>query len=111
MCIPLYLRTLEFLFVELAMKNLFRMMPILVCAALLIGVSLPVMAQQTTDVPPADAPYKNASLPVEQRVDDLLARMTLAEKIGQMTQVEKNSIKLTEIDALFIGSLLSGGGG
>ncbi|MBI1281450.1 MAG: beta-glucosidase [Anaerolineaceae bacterium] len=68
------------------------------------------MAQQN-DVPPADAPYKNASLPVEERVDDLLQRMTLAEKIGQMTQVEKNSIKLTDIDGLFIGSLLSGGGG
>jgi beta-glucosidase len=69
-----------------------------------------VLAQQT-DAPPADAPYKDASLPVEDRVDDLLGRMTVAEKIGQMTQVEKNSIKLTDIDGLFIGSLLSGGGG
>ncbi|MBA3872663.1 MAG: glycoside hydrolase family 3 C-terminal domain-containing protein [Anaerolineae bacterium] len=69
------------------------------------------MAQETTAEPPADAPYKNASLPVEDRVNDLLARMTVAEKIGQMTQVEKNSIKLTDIDGLFIGSLLSGGGG
>jgi len=33
------------------------------------------------------APYKDASLPVEQRVDDLLARMTLAEKIAQITCV------------------------
>src|SRR5258706_14041748 len=78
--------------------------------AFLTLLSLPVMAQQT-DIPPADAPYKNATLPVEQRVGDLLARMTLAEKIGQMTQVEKNSIKLTDIDGMFIGSLLSGGGG
>ncbi len=29
-------------------------------------------------------PYKNASLPVAERVKDLLARMTLAEKIGQL---------------------------
>jgi len=32
------------------------------------------------------APYLDAALPVEQRVDDLLARMTLAEKAGQLFQ-------------------------
>jgi beta-glucosidase len=30
------------------------------------------------------APYMNPALPVEQRVDDLIGRMTLAEKVGQM---------------------------
>jgi beta-glucosidase len=30
------------------------------------------------------APYKDASLPIEQRVDDLIARMTLDEKVYQM---------------------------
>ena len=29
-------------------------------------------------------PYENASLPINQRVNDLLGRMTLAEKVGQM---------------------------
>ena len=29
-------------------------------------------------------PYKNPNLPVEQRVNDLVSRMTLEEKIGQM---------------------------
>ncbi|MBC8100145.1 MAG: glycoside hydrolase family 3 protein, partial [Armatimonadetes bacterium] len=37
--------------------------------------------------------------------------MTLAEKIGQMTQVEKNSITPSDIATYFIGSVLSGGGG
>src|SRR5579859_816975 len=55
--------------------------------------------------------YTDATQPVEARVDDLLARMTLAEKIGQMTQVEKGSIAPGDITSLFIGSLLSGGGG
>lgn len=32
----------------------------------------------------ASAPYKDAALPVEKRVDDLLGRMTLDEKIAQM---------------------------
>lgn len=34
----------------------------------------------------ASLPYRDASLPVEQRIDDLLARMTLEEKVGQMCQ-------------------------
>jgi beta-glucosidase len=43
--------------------------------------------------------------------NDLLARMTLAEKIGQMTQVEKNSLTPEVVTQYFIGSVLSGGGG
>ncbi len=31
-------------------------------------------------------PYRDPSLPVEQRVEDLLSRMTLAEKAGQLSQ-------------------------
>jgi beta-glucosidase len=45
------------------------------------------------------------------RADALLARMTLREKIGQMTQVEKNSITPEEVREHAIGSVLSGGGG
>jgi len=33
---------------------------------------------------PAGFPFQNIALPVEQRVDDLLSRMTLEEKISQM---------------------------
>ncbi len=55
--------------------------------------------------------YTDPSQPVEARVEDLLKRMTLDEKIGQMTQVEKNSIKRGDITKYYIGSILSGGGG
>ena len=55
--------------------------------------------------------YTDASQPVEKRIEDLLSRMTLDEKIGQMTQVEKNSIKPGDITKYYIGSILSGGGG
>ena len=55
--------------------------------------------------------YTDPSQPVEARVEDLLKRMTLDEKIGQMTQVEKNSIQPGDITKYFIGSILSGGGG
>lgn len=55
--------------------------------------------------------YHDASLPLETRVTAILSRMTLAEKVGQMTQVEKNSIEPAAVRDYFIGSVLSGGGG
>lgn len=55
--------------------------------------------------------YQNPDYSVGQRVEDLLGRMTLAEKIGQMTQPEQNQIEPeSDIATLFIGSVLSGGG-
>lgn len=42
---------------------------------------------------------------------ELLSQMTLREKIGQMTQVEKGSITPDEVAEYAIGSVLSGGGG
>lgn len=54
--------------------------------------------------------YKDATKPVEARVTDLLARMTLAEKIGQMTQIERQVASPQVLKDYFIGSLLSGGG-
>ncbi len=36
--------------------------------------------------------YMNASLPVQARVSDLLGRMTLPEKIGQMVQIEQSQV-------------------
>ncbi len=47
---------------------------------------------------------------VEERVAALLAKMTLAEKIGQMTQPEIAAITPEEVKAHHIGSVLNGGG-
>src|SRR3954447_2922106 len=60
----------------------------------------------------AQLPYENPNLPVNQRVADLLARMTLDEKIGQMTQAERASVDkdTSQITTSNLGSLLSGGG-
>jgi len=54
-------------------------------------------------------PYQDANEDIETRVEDLLSRMTLDEKIGQMTQTQF-SISPSYITTYFIGSLLSGGG-
>ncbi|MFF3207110.1 glycoside hydrolase family 3 N-terminal domain-containing protein [Streptomyces sp. NPDC002962] len=56
-------------------------------------------------------PYLNAKLPVKKRVADLLSRMSLAEKAGQMTQAERGAIGTgADIASYDLGSLLSGGG-
>ncbi len=55
-------------------------------------------------------PYQNPSLPTTERITDLLGRMTLAEKIGQMTQIEKNSLTPKDVTSWALGSVLSGGG-
>jgi beta-glucosidase len=54
-----------------------------VCVGLMaLGMgSVGAMAQGGAD---AAAPYKNASLPVEQRVADVLSRMTLEEKVSML---------------------------
>jgi beta-glucosidase len=53
--------------------------------------------------------YLDASQPVAVRVEDLLGRMTMAEKIGQMTQVDWGSLKPADVTGYGIGSVLSGG--
>jgi beta-glucosidase len=54
----------------------------------------------------------NPRLPVRKRVDDLMSRMTLEEKVGQMTQTERGSVydDATPITTWKVGSVLSGGG-
>lgn len=65
-----------------------------------------------TAIPTLPPPiYNDPSQPIEARVEDLLARMTIDEKIGQMTQVEMGSIQPGDITTYFIGSILSGGDG
>jgi len=50
-------------------------------------------------------PYKNADLSVSQRVDDLLSRMTLDEKIDQMSMLSLRKLKTTTNGNITEGSL------
>jgi beta-glucosidase len=58
-----------------------------------------------------DVSYLDPDAPVADRVADLLDRMTIEEKVGQMTQVAVPAIEATpsDITELGIGSLLNGG--
>ncbi len=52
-----------------------------------VALSLTVVSLQAASKPKAEVPaYLDPKLTVEQRVDDLLGRMTLEEKVGQMNQ-------------------------
>ncbi|MCW3065952.1 MAG: Beta-glucosidase [Solirubrobacterales bacterium] len=57
-------------------------------------------------------PYEDPSLPTSQRVADLLSRMSLQDKVGQMTQTERYQVydDTTPITTWRLGGLLSGGG-
>lgn len=54
--------------------------------------------------------YKDSNQPLMARVNDLTSRMTLEEKIGQMTQIERSVATAEIMKKYFIGSILSGGG-
>ena len=58
---------------------------------------------------PDDAPYLDPSNPVDDRVDDLLERMSLCEKVGQMAQGEQLRMTATSIRDRRVGSVISGG--
>ena len=56
------------------------------------------------------ATYKNPEALIDNRVEDLLGRMTLAEKVGQMTQVDYEFLQSEDDIAKYhLGSILSGG--
>ncbi len=67
---------------------------------LLMTIAMVMTAKAKGDLPL----YKNAKTPIEQRVNDLLSRMTLEEKVGQMNQfvglehIRENSKTMTAED-------------
>lgn len=74
---------------DLRMKAV-AMGPVLAVCGLLLGV-VPAASQTVPKAPWRDLnhngrmdPYENPRLPVERRVDDLIARMTVEEKLGML---------------------------
>ncbi len=56
-----------------------------IVAVILAGLALvPSRLSAQAVTPPSNAPYLNPALPIEQRVDDLISRMTLEEKASQL---------------------------
>ncbi len=82
-----------------------------VAAAVLAAAAVAAPAA-SAPAPHAAASYLDAHAPTHVRVEDLLSRMTLAEKVGQMTQTERAQVAddPTPITTWNLGSILSGGG-
>lgn len=84
-----------------------------ICNALFFTPSVIVCARgEGIQCTPENPRFRDTSLPIPERVEDLMSYMTLEEKVGQLALVEKNSIRNVEdISKYGIGALLSGGGG
>jgi beta-glucosidase len=78
---------------------------------LMLALTLSACQPATNSTPQPDAAYRDTSLPAAERARDLLARMSLDQKLGQMTQVEKGALTPADVTRYYIGSILSGGGG
>jgi len=80
-------------------RLLAALVPAFAALALLLS-AFSVCAQSPT---PA---YRNPALPVEARVADLLGRMTLEEKVGQLMMWDARSEDLSFINTRYAGSIL-----
>jgi beta-glucosidase len=93
------------------MRN--RSLLVVAVGSLLLSL-FPSVSDAAPDAPPgpADPVYLDARAPIWKRVNDLLGRMTLEEKIGQMTQAERGAVAddPTLVAEWGLGSVLSGGG-
>ena len=64
------------------------------------------MAADDTPDPPADLPYQDPARSVEERLEDLLGRMTLPEKVGQMLQLDARGDLADIVATKLAGSIL-----
>jgi len=85
--------------------------PVILIAALVLTSCMSGKPAASEDL--SKAMYRDPSRPVSERVEDLLGRMTLQEKVGQMTQIDVDYLKgnATVVSSYYLGSVLSGGGG
>ena len=81
--------------------------PQLTAAPATLAVQDPTAVSQVSSETPVDDTQSS----IDARVEELLSQLTLAEKIGQMTQVESDSITPDEVTAYAVGSVLTGGSG
>src|SRR4029453_19050082 len=81
-------------------------------ARILIPLMIVVAPIGAAPAAAASLPYQNPPLRISTRVADLLQRMTLEEKVGQMTQTERYQVydDPSPITTWRLGSILSGGG-
>ena len=86
----------------------------LLASCLLAALAAPVGAAQAEGERLQDWPRVHSAIAtdagIERRVQQILSQMTLAQKIGQMTQAEIKTITPEQVRQYYIGSVLNGGG-
>jgi beta-glucosidase len=84
--------------------------------AIAIALALPALAQAAApvDTKLADWPRVTSAIKkdeaLEKRVQEIVSKMTLAQKIGQMTQPEIKTATPADVTKYYLGSVLNGGG-
>lgn len=73
----------------------------------LVSTGVPGFAYSQTSM---SLPYEQVERSADERISDLLSRMTLEDKIGQMTLVDIRAVSPNETAQLKLGAVLSGGG-
>ena len=84
------------------------MFKLIASISLLLGLSVNAHAQ--LKAPETDKDTRMQSKASKVLVEELLSKMTLAEKIGQMTQAERKHANPEDVKKYFLGSILNGGG-
>ncbi len=82
----------------------------LVIALAACAAAPPVTTPQATGKPTAVEIYLDSQYSIEERVADLMSKMTLEDKAGQMVQAEQGPVTEGDIAELGLGSVFSGGG-
>ncbi|QGQ20465.1 carbohydrate-binding protein [Cellulomonas sp. JZ18] len=77
-----------------------------VVAALAVPAAVPAAGPARAAAPP---PYRDPGRPVTERAEDLLGRMTLDEKVGQMTLVERRWLTAEALSSGWVGVGFSSG--
>ncbi len=101
------------------MKNNKMLFIILLIFTISITSCMLKPSSDTTPTPTVEPTQTNESIgrdddsksSIEDQVEELLSIMTIEEKVGQMTLIEKESMHLEDISIYGIGGILSGGDG
>ena len=93
--------------------NNFRPLSVVLAGLTMLGITT------CTSIPDKDVSVKMKSWPkltspaldpnVETRIDEIMEKMTLEQKVGQVVQADSNSITPQEVKEYRLGSILSGG--
>lgn len=100
-------------FKRLALKTTpaLRFLIVVFILAIFVVSALATRTEKPAPAGTSKALYRDPKAPLEDRVEDLLSRMTVAEKIGQMAMVERKYVfDRGDIARYGIGALVSGGG-